>query len=90
MVRGSSTCRSSRNPSTTRPDSCTTGSTSNTVPLSVGSYYYLVSGTAIGTAGGLYTIASALAPIPEPETYVLMLAGLGAIGFVAARRRPRV
>ena len=29
------------------------------------------------------------APIPEPETYALMLAGLGAIGVAARRRRPR-
>ena len=28
-----------------------------------------------------------LAPIPEPETYALMLAGLGAVGFMARRRR---
>ena len=29
-------------------------------------------------------------PVPEPETYALLLAGLGAVGFVVARRRPRV
>ena len=27
------------------------------------------------------------APVPEPETYVLMLAGLGAVGFMSRRRR---
>jgi hypothetical protein len=29
----------------------------------------------------------AVTPVPEPETYALMLAGLGAVGFVARRRR---
>jgi PEP-CTERM motif len=28
-----------------------------------------------------------LTPVPEPETYALMLAGLGALGFVARRRK---
>jgi len=26
-------------------------------------------------------------PIPEPETYFMLLAGLGLLGFVAQRRR---
>lgn len=30
---------------------------------------------------------SGVAPIPEPETYALMLAGLGAVAFVSRRRR---
>ncbi len=37
-----------------------------------------------GNWGGSYTLTSA---VPEPETYALMLAGLGAIGFMASRRR---
>jgi hypothetical protein len=28
-----------------------------------------------------------ITPIPEPETYALMMAGLGVMGFVARRRR---
>lgn len=28
-----------------------------------------------------------IVPIPEPETYALMLAGLGALGFISRRRR---
>lgn len=28
-----------------------------------------------------------LAPVPEPETYALMMAGLGVVGFVARRRK---
>jgi hypothetical protein len=33
-------------------------------------------------------ITGAVAAVPEPETYGLMLAGLAAVGFVARRRRP--
>ena len=56
--------------------------------LAAGSYNLTVSGNA--GAGASYGGNVVLTPIPEPETYALMLAGLGVVGFVAARRRNRV
>lgn len=37
--------------------------------------------------GDLLSQTIPMAPIPEPETYALMMAGLGAMGFVARRRK---
>ena len=34
-------------------------------------------------------VESIAVAIPEPETYALMLAGLGAMGFMARRRKSR-
>lgn len=55
--------------------------------LNSGDYYFKVSGTTLGSKSGSYNFKMAVAPVPEPETYALMLAGLGAIGFVARRRK---
>ncbi|NJN00293.1 MAG: hypothetical protein HC793_01030 [Aquincola sp.] len=40
-------------------------------------------------AAGAYTLTYAAAPIPEAEGIVLLMAGLGVMGFVARRRRER-
>lgn len=65
----------------------TTGSTFNSAVLNAGNYFYKVEGNANGIAGGIYVITSTLAPVPEPTTYALLLAGLGVVGFVARRRK---
>ena len=67
----------------------TTGSTVNTVTnLHIGNYYFRVSGVG-GLGGGQYLLNSTVvtAPIPEPETYALMVAGLSVLGFVARRKK---
>ena len=68
--------------------------------LGQGNYTLTVSGTAFPIAsapgfpplgtGGSYTIYGNLAPVPEPETYAMFLAGLGIIGAVAGRRRKNI
>jgi hypothetical protein len=55
--------------------------------LSAGTYALNVLGFANGNAGGFYSGGFIATTVPEPETYALMLAGLGIVGFVAARRR---
>ena len=69
----------------------TTGSTMHQVALGVGKFYFDVKGLADGTKGGFYTLTSTVVavPIPEPEIYAMMAAGLGLMGFVARRRQQR-
>lgn len=56
--------------------------------LAAGNYFYEITATVAPTAqGGSYLVSSTLAPVPEPETYALLLAGLGAVGFMVRRRR---
>jgi hypothetical protein len=43
----------------------------------------------VGTATSIsnYSVSFATAPIPEPETYAMLLAGLGFLGFMERRRK---
>jgi PEP-CTERM motif len=53
--------------------------------LTTGAGYVFQSG--LSADSDVYRISFAVAPIPEPETYALMLAGLAAVGWTARRRR---
>ncbi len=61
--------------------------TLNWAPTSGGSMYLTVGGNSTGTLGGIYNGAISVTAVPEPETLAMMLAGLGALGFVARRRK---
>jgi len=50
-------------------------------------YKFVVLGTTTGTLGGSYGGALAAVAVPEAETYAMMLAGLGLVGFMVSRRR---
>ncbi|MCS0592644.1 FxDxF family PEP-CTERM protein [Massilia norwichensis] len=55
--------------------------------LQAGDYYLLVSGNLVSDTAGSFGGAVMMAPVPEPETYGMMLAGLGVLGFLARRRK---
>ncbi len=72
-----------------------TGTYNNVFALTPAAFTSLLAGASGGQAyvnihtPGLYgggEIRGFLAPIPEPGTYALMLAGLGAVGWAARRR----
>lgn len=54
--------------------------------LDAGDYYVQVSGSLVSDTAGSFGGAVMLAPVPEPETYGMLLGGLGALGWLARRR----
>jgi hypothetical protein len=57
------------------------------ISLAAGDYFYLVEGIKETAGLSKYRISASVTPVPEPETYALLLAGLGVVGFMAARRK---
>ncbi|WP_171013957.1 FxDxF family PEP-CTERM protein [Chitinivorax sp. B] len=55
--------------------------------LEAGQYRLNVSGILSGLFGGGYGLSLNANPVPEPSEYLMMLAGLGVIGFAVRRKR---
>ncbi len=55
--------------------------------FAAGDYTLKIGGVAIGSNGGMYTVAAVTVPIPEPKTWGMLLAGLGVIGLRLWQRR---
>ena len=49
-----------------------------------GNYHFQISGIADGSSGGAYIFS--VAAVPEPETWMMLLLGLGVAGIMARRR----
>lgn len=54
-----------------------------------GPAYLNITGVTSGTLGGLYSGSISVTPVPEPEAYAMLLAGLGLMGAVVRRRSTR-
>jgi len=50
-------------------------------------YKFVVSGNVTGSLGGSYGGVLQAVAVPEAESYAMMLAGLGLVGFMVSRRR---
>ena len=49
--------------------------------FAAGNYTLKISGNATGSLGGMYTVAAVTVPVPEPETWAMLLVGLGLVGL---------
>ena len=75
----------------------TGGSTLSFTSLSAGTYTLTLSGTwtypstssglLINTPGSVHLNDAVVTAVPEPESYAMLLAGLGLVGTIAIRRR---
>ncbi|SFW30094.1 PEP-CTERM protein-sorting domain-containing protein [Nitrosovibrio sp. Nv17] len=68
-----------------------TGNSPDSLSLSwdqplIGPAYLNITGVTSGTLGGLYSGSISVSPVPETETYAMLLAGLGLMGAVVRRR----
>ena len=57
--------------------------------LAGGNYALKVNGQVLGTGGGAFGGDLTVSPVPEPQAWGMMLAGVGVLGALARRRKQR-
>lgn len=55
--------------------------------VAAGNYHVEITGNAFGTKGGTYAGSMSVSAVPEPESYAMILAGLGLIAVISRRRK---
>ena len=68
------------------PITVTTQVLAGSTTFAAGTYVLTVTGNVIGGATASYGGNIVAAPVPEPESYAMLLAGLGVMGAIAVRR----
>ena len=60
--------------------------------LSAGTYNFVVTGTSVPAANPVFsgTYNYTVSPVPEPEAYAMLLAGLALVGFAVLRKEKKV
>ena len=55
--------------------------------VGIGAHTFEIYGTGAGTVIGGTTFTAQTLAVPEPETYAMLMAGLGVVGFMARRKK---
>ena len=62
----------------------------NPLALNAGTYTLQIKGTVSGLGGGSYAgILNIVPAVPEPDTYAMLVAGMGLVSFMSRRRNKK-